>query len=170
VDLKSEQRPFSADDYRDNGLTPSPQSTPTGGISNGHHHHNNNNGAIDTMLAQQQQQQQQQHLLQNELYSGHLHLKRPPEGSEPYHLVSTPPPATNCSTGSASSYPSYLSSDAMSPLYDSKGQSFSKSKSKSKATSSGKSQAPLHAVAEVALTPGLTLDRWNRFTQNSFAE
>jgi hypothetical protein len=109
-------------------MTPSPQSTPTGS----HSLHHNNNNSLD-LLAQQQQQQQ---LLSNDLYQGHLHLKRPPEGSEPYHIVSTPPPATNCSTGSASSYPSYLSSDTLSPLYDGscKGQTFSKSKSKAKAT------------------------------------
>ena len=75
-------------------------------------------------------------MISNDIYQGHIHLKRPPEGSEPYHIVSTPPPATNCSTGSASSYPSYLSSDTLSPhMFDgsSKGHSFAKSKSKSKA-------------------------------------
>jgi hypothetical protein len=116
-------------------MTPSPQSTPTG--------NNNNNSSLDIMAhhhAQQQQQQQQQQLLHSELYAGHLHLKRPPEGSDSYHLVSTPPPATNCSTGSTSSYPSYLSSETLSPLYDSsiKGQNSSKAKSKCKAAGAGK--------------------------------
>ena len=126
LDLKTEQRSYSADDYRDNnGLTPSPQSTPT-----------NNNNSVDLMAhhhaQQQQQQQQQQQLLHSDLYSGHIHLKRPPEGSDSTYLVSSPPPATNCSTGSASSYPSYLSSENHSPLYESSGKGLKSAKAGSK--------------------------------------